>query len=102
MVKQFGRDPESGSDYTPGKQPEREVQMAPWMQRLMIGVMVAVLGGGIAAWSNLVIRNNETASRIEAKVDAMSIDVDNFINIRYQNDLDDVREQIAEVRNSTK
>ena len=75
--------------------------MSPWVQRLIIGTLVAVIAGGIAAWSNLVIRNNETASRIEAKVDGLSINVDNFINIRYQDDLEDVREQIAEVRKRT-
>ncbi len=98
MVRQFGRDPEFGSGYTSSRQSEQEVQMSPWLQRIVIGLMVGLIGGGIAAWSNLVIRNNETASRIEAKVDGLTVNVDNFINIRYQDDLTDIREQIAEVR----
>lgn len=74
--------------------------MKPWMQRLLIGVTVAVCAGGIAAWSNLVIQNNATANRIEAKLEDVSVDLDNFVNIRYQDDLTDTREQIAELRRS--
>jgi hypothetical protein len=70
--------------------------MPPWLQRLVIGVMVAVMGGGIAAWSNIVIKNNQTASRIEAKVEDIAIDFDRFVDLRYQADMDRINARIAQ------
>lgn len=97
--KQFGRDSEGESGHNPVyvNDLSGDVPMKPWMQRILIGTVVAVTAGGIAAWSNLVVQNNATANRIEAKLEDVSRDFDNFTNIRYQDDLTDTRTRIANV-----
>lgn len=71
--------------------------MKPWKERLLVGIAVAIAAGGILAWSDLVIRNNESAARIEAHVQDMNEDLDNFINLRYQADIDRMDSQISQL-----
>lgn len=101
---QFGVESLNESEHNNRKLKDHTVveSMAPWVQRSMIGIVIAVVGGGIAAWSNLVIQNNATASRIEAKVEDIGRDFDSFTQIRYQQDLEDTRRRIADVDRVTR
>lgn len=75
----------------------KRTPMKPWKERLLVGIAVAIAAGGILAWSDLVIRNNESAARIEAHVQDMNEDLDNFINLRYQADIDRMDSQISQL-----
>lgn len=66
-------------------------------ERIITGVVVAVTAGGILAGSNLLIRNNESAARIEATVVLTNRELQNFINIRYQADMDRIEGEFARI-----
>ena len=76
--------------------------MKPWMQRLLIGLVVAVTAGGIGAFSTIVIRNLEASARIESKLTSMDNTLDNFINVRYQSEQDRVHERLLAVETRTR
>ena len=71
--------------------------MKPWLQRIMMTVIGTLAASGIIAWSDIVIRNNETSARIEADVKNMNQKLDNFINLRYQADIDRIDRSLASV-----
>jgi len=71
------------------------VTMSPWMQKILVGVIASLTAAGIAAWSNIVIKNNETSARIEAKVEDIGRDFDRFVDLRYQADMDGIGEDMA-------
>lgn len=96
--RQFGRDPEQDSGHNRDYDMTSGEAMKPWMQRILVGVVVAVTGGGIAAWSTIVIKNLETSSRIETKVDGVSKRLDDF-DVRYQVDQDRIHDRLLAVEN---
>lgn len=99
--RQFGVDPEPQSEYdfvndTTLEEEDVIMHMKPWAQRLVVGVISALIVSGISAFSYVTIENNQTATRIEQAVKDMSDDFDRFVEIRYQSDTDSLRESIAD------
>jgi hypothetical protein len=69
--------------------------MSPIVQRILIGLVVAVTAGGITAWSTIVLNNLSASTRIEATLDSLAVNFNNFTLIRYQDDMKMVEDKIA-------
>jgi hypothetical protein len=73
------------------------VTMSPLTHKIIVGMIASVSAAGIIAMSNVIIKNNETSARIEAKVGDISTDFDRFVDLRYQADMDQIDRAIASV-----
>lgn len=71
--------------------------MSPFYQRILIGVVVAISAAGIGSFSGIVVDNLSASSRIEASLQALSQNFDNFTLIRYQDDTKEIEEKIAAI-----
>jgi hypothetical protein len=70
--------------------------MKPWMQRILIGLVVALASTGmINAW-NMVAENARSSTRIEQAVNDISTDFDRFTDIRYQADMEQLGRRMAQ------
>jgi len=70
--------------------------MKPWVQRILIGMVVALASTGmINAW-NMVAENARSSTRIEQAVHDISIDFDRFTDIRYQADMEQLGNRMAQ------
>ncbi len=95
--RQFGRDPEQDSGHNQSNDTTSGEEMKPWMQRILIGLVVTVAGSGIVAFSTISVQNLQASSRIETKMDTMSKRLDDFINVRYQSEQDRVHQRLLAV-----
>ncbi len=69
--------------------------MKPWLQRTIIGLSVTLSVSGITAFTSIILENQKSVARVEAKLDDLASDFDRFVDLRYVKDIDDLEDQVA-------
>jgi len=71
--------------------------MKPWLQRTIIGLSVTLSVSGITAFTSIILENQKSVARVEAKLDDLTSDFDRFVDLRYVKDIDDLEDHVAAV-----
>lgn len=74
--------------------------MKPWLQRTIVGVCVAVSVTGLTVMSGVVMENQRSAARIEAKLDDVTNDFDRFVDLRYSREIDKLERELDSLKRS--
>lgn len=84
-----------GQEHLKAKE-EHEMHLSNNMQRFLFTIAGALILAAITAFSGVILSNNQLATKTNTVIGLLKQDFDNFQNIRYQADMEQLNNRMAQ------